>query len=178
LVYALPRRRRAAPLQSLVIASYQPDGMSLAVRLREPYLPDLLKSHEETKNQGRCSIAMLYQALVWGLACYALIGITIAAIGPVRRLLDEATADLRKAPAADDDSDARMIPPLKVVLFRAVMSLAIGTLWPRFLIFVMRRSESDLTDRSPQGDTLGTLPPLNVNRPLGAPRPPSPDETR
>src|SRR5262245_53572754 len=80
-------------------------------------------------------------ALVWVFACYVFIGITLATIGPVRRALDKAVVELREGPSADDDSVSRIVPPGKVFLFRAVMSLAIATLWPRFVFFVMSQPQ-------------------------------------
>jgi hypothetical protein len=82
---------------------------------------------------------IVYKASICVFACYILIGIAVAAIGPVKRLLDEAIADLREAPAADDDSDTRTVSPRKVLLFRAVMSLAIILIWGRFLVLAMTR---------------------------------------
>jgi len=80
-------------------------------------------------------------ALVWVFACYVFIGITLATIGPVRRALDEAVVELREGPSADDDSNSRIVPTGKVFLFRAVMSLAIATLWPRFVFFVVSKPQ-------------------------------------
>jgi hypothetical protein len=81
---------------------------------------------------------MLYDSLIIGFVCYALIGVGVATFGPVRRHLDEAVADLREAPAIDDDSDGRSVSKTKVLLFRAVLSLAIVLLWWRFLVFALR----------------------------------------
>ena len=81
---------------------------------------------------------IVYKASIWVFACYILIGIAVAAIGPVKRLLDEAIADLREAPAADDDSDTRTVSPRRVLLFRAVMWLAIVLLWGRFFVFATK----------------------------------------
>ena len=50
-------------------------------------------------------------ALVWVFACYVFIGIALATIGPVRRVLDEAVVELREGPSADDDSNSRIVPP-------------------------------------------------------------------
>lgn len=81
---------------------------------------------------------MMYHTLIIGFVCYALIGVAVAMFGPVRRELDEAVADLREAPAIDDDSDGRSVSKTRVFLFRAVLSLAIVLLWWRFLVFVLR----------------------------------------
>jgi len=52
----------------------------------------------------------------------------VATIGPVRRLVDQAVAELREGPAAD--SHSRIVRPRK---------LAIVTLWPRFLFLATRQ---------------------------------------
>ncbi len=81
---------------------------------------------------------MFYHSLTLAFVCYALIGVAIAALGPVRKNLDEAVADLREAPASDDDSDSDPVSSTKILLFRAVMSLAVVLLWWRFLVFVLK----------------------------------------
>jgi Flp pilus assembly pilin Flp len=81
---------------------------------------------------------MIYHTLIIGFVCYALIGVAVAMFGPVRTALDEAVAELREAPAIDDDSDGRSVSQTKVLLFRAVLSVAIVLLWWHFLFFVLR----------------------------------------
>jgi hypothetical protein len=85
----------------------------------------------------------MYTILIIGLVCYALIGFAVATFGPVKRRLDEAVADLREAPASDDDSDSRSVSETKTVLFRVVLSLAVVLLWGRFLVFVLRARTED-----------------------------------
>jgi hypothetical protein len=89
------------------------------------------------------SSAMLYHSLIIGFVCYALIGVGVATFGPVRRHLDEAVADLREAPASDDDSDTRSVPITKILLFRVVLSLAVVLLWSRFLVFALKDQPGD-----------------------------------
>jgi hypothetical protein len=86
---------------------------------------------------------MFYHSLIIGFVCYALIGVGVAMFGPVRKLLDEAVADLREAPAIDDDSDDRSVSSTKVVLFRVVLSLLVVLLWGRFLVFALKTGPGD-----------------------------------
>ena len=88
-------------------------------------------------------------SLIIGLVCYALIGVAVATFGPVKRRLDEAVADLREAPAIDDDSDSRSVSETKVVLFRVVLSLAVVLLWGRFLVFVLKAHMEDKISSAP-----------------------------
>jgi hypothetical protein len=81
---------------------------------------------------------MFYHGLIIGLVCYTLVGVGVATLGPVRRQLDAAVADLRDAPATDDDSDDRSVSGAKVVAFRVVLSLLIVLLWGRFLVFALK----------------------------------------
>lgn len=81
---------------------------------------------------------MLSHSLIIGFVCYVLIGVGVATFGPVRRHLDEAVADLREAPASDDDSDTRSVSSTRIVLFRVVLSLAVVLFWGRFLVFALK----------------------------------------
>ena len=81
---------------------------------------------------------MTYDTFIIGLVCYALIGIATVLIGPVRRELDEAVADLRRAPSLEEGSDGSPVSETKALLFRAVLSVAIVLLWWRFLVFALR----------------------------------------
>lgn len=98
------------------------------------------------------TFAAMYTNLIIGLACYVLIGVAVAAFGPVSRQLGEAVADLREAPAIDDDSDGRSVSKTKVLLFRVVLSLAVVLLWGRFLVFVLRAHTEDKIGRA-HGET-------------------------
>src|SRR5262249_51836047 len=78
----------------------------------------------------------------------------------------QAVAELREGPP-DDDSDSRIVPPRKVFLFRVVMSLAIATLWPRFLLFALRQSpdHNKLAEQIDMNDaTLRTNSAVDSNR--------------
>jgi hypothetical protein len=90
---------------------------------------------------------MLYDSLIIGVACYALIGVGVATFGPVRRHLDEAVADLRDGPASDDDADSRSVSSTKVLLFRVVLSLAVVLFWGRFLVFALKTHPEDEISR-------------------------------
>ena len=94
---------------------------------------------------------MFYHSLIIGLVCYALIGVGVATFGPVRRQLDAAVADLRDAPAADDDSDDRSVSGTKVFAFRVVLSLLVILLWGRFLVFALKTHPEDTMARADGG---------------------------